>query len=161
MAPPIPGVTISIEGLSLGSVTDFNGNYSLVVPEGSTLIFSFIGYETQNIVVGVKNIINVTLTEDVSSMDEFVVVGYGEQRKTSLTSAVADIKGEDLIRRPVANAPQALQGLVAGVTVIDGGGGPGKSEATIRGRGITTLSGNDPLVMVDGIEQKASGYQFQ
>src|SRR5690606_9842452 len=85
---PIPGVTVSVQGTSIGTATDINGKYSLTVPEGVTLVFSFIGFETQNIEVGDRSVINVTLSEDMTSLDEVVVVGYGTQRKKDLTGAV-------------------------------------------------------------------------
>src|SRR5690606_4776736 len=106
---PIPGVTISVEGLSVGAVTDLEGSYSLVVPEGSTLIFSFIGYETQRVVVGVQNIVNVTLIEDISSLDEVVVVGYGVQSKRNVTSSVGSVSSEEIKNYPVQQMGQALQ----------------------------------------------------
>ncbi|MEX2592463.1 MAG: TonB-dependent receptor [Anditalea sp.] len=153
----IPGVTVSVSGTGIGTATDLDGKYSLTVPEGATLVFSFIGFQTQSIVVGDRSVINVTLLEDMASLDEVVVVGYGEQKKVSLTSAVSQVEGEDLSRRPISNLGQAFQGQVPGLTIIDQGGGPGKAAATARIRGITTLSGNNnPLIIVDGIEQRFS-----
>src|SRR5690606_21640700 len=91
---PLPGVTVSVQGTTTGTATDLNGRYALTVPEGSTLVFSFIGFETQRISVGGQSIIDVTLTEDLASLDEVVVVGYGTQKKVNLTGAVASVDGD-------------------------------------------------------------------
>lgn len=149
----ISGVSVNLKGTTIGTITNQEGVYSINVPSKGVLVFTNVGYITQEINVAGKTNINVVLESGVTSLDEVTVVGYGTQKKTSLTSAVADIKGEDLNKRSVANAQQALQGLAAGITVVDRGGYPGESDVMIRVRGITTLSGNEPLVMVDGIEQ--------
>jgi len=150
---PVSGLSIKVKDGTAGTATNAAGEYSFNVPANSVLVFSNVGYLSQEINVNNKQRIDVIMEQSATSLNEVMVVGYGTQKKTSLTSAVADIKGEDLNKRAVANVQQALQGLAPGVTVTDGGGGPGKSDVTIRVRGITTLSGNDPLVMVDGIEQ--------
>ena len=148
---PIPGVTVSVQGSSTGTATDLDGKYSLSVPEGSTLMFSFIGFETQRIEVGEQRIINVTLNEDISSLDEVVVVGYGEQKKANLTGSVASLDSEFLADRPITNSSQALQGL-PGVYVNQSKGRPGADGANISIRGIGTIGNSNPLVIVDGIE---------
>jgi len=150
---PVSALSIKVKDGTAGTATNAAGEYSFNVPANSVLVFSNVGYLSQEINVNNKQRIDVIMEQSATSLNEVMVVGYGTQKKTSLTSAVADIKGEDLNKRAVANVQQALQGLAPGVTVTDGGGGPGKSDVTIRVRGITTLSGNDPLVMVDGIEQ--------
>jgi TonB-linked SusC/RagA family outer membrane protein len=150
---PVSGLSIKVKDGTAGTATNAAGEYSFNVPANSVLVFSNVGYLSQEINVNNKQRVDVIMEQSATSLNEVMVVGYGTQKKTSLTSAVADIKGEDLNKRAVANVQQALQGLAPGVTVTDGGGGPGKSDVTIRVRGITTLSGNDPLVMVDGIEQ--------
>ncbi len=150
---PLEGATISVKGTNKAVKSDANGNFSIDAERNSILVISFVGFETIEAGVGSQTTITVQLTPSSAISDEVVVVGYGTEKKTSLTSAVADIKGEDLNKRSVANAQQSLQGLAPGVTVIDRGGYPGESDVMIRVRGITTLSGNDPLVMVDGIEQ--------
>ena len=150
---PLVGVSVTVKGTGIGSSTNKKGNYSIDVPANGKLIFSYIGYKEQEVPVRGRSKVDVGMELSVSSLDQVVVVGYGTQKKTSLTSAVVDIKGEDLNKRTVADATQALQGLAPGVTVTDRGGGPGQSDVTIRVRGTTTLSGSDPLVIVDGIEQ--------
>jgi TonB-linked SusC/RagA family outer membrane protein len=149
----IPGVSVNLKRSRAGTTTNQEGKYSISTRGQGVLVFTNIGYITQEINLEGKTTINIVLDSAITSMDEVTVVGYGTQKKTSLTSAVADIKGEDLNKRSVANAQQALQGLAPGVTVMDRGGYPGVSDVSIRVRGITTLSGNDPLVIVDGIEQ--------
>lgn len=151
---PLPGVTISVKGASIGAVTDFDGEFSIEVPNDALLVFSSVGFETLEERIGSNNNLSIILQEDLQVLDEVVIVGYGTQKRSSLTSAVSDVAGETLNQRVVSDASQALQGLAPGVTVVDGGGGPGKASATIRIRGLTTLSGNSPLVLVDGFEQK-------
>jgi TonB-dependent starch-binding outer membrane protein SusC len=147
---PIPGVTVSVPGTSLGTATDIDGNYSITVPEGSQLVFSFIGFETQTIEIGDRSIINVTMAEDVSSLDEVVVVGYGTQRKSDLTGAISSVGKEALQERPITNVVQALQGNAAGVHVSTNMR-PGEIPA-VRIRGNRSINAsNDPLYVIDGI----------
>lgn len=151
----LPGVSILLKGTNRGTTTDANGAFQISVPDDkAVLVFSYVGYLPQEVVVGSRTAINITLVTDTKALGEVVVVGYGVQKKTSLTSAVAEVKSEQLTRRPVSNANQALQGIAPGVTILDRGGSPGpNSRATVRVRGITTLSSNDPLFIVDGVEQ--------
>jgi TonB-linked SusC/RagA family outer membrane protein len=161
------GAVVHIEGTTHQVSTDKNGKFSFVTGQKFpyTLSVSFIGYEKTTVQV-TESSITVSLTESTNQLNDVVVVGYGTQKKTSLTSAVSQISGNTLMQRPVSNVQQSLQGLAPGVTVLDRGGAPGKSNATIRVRGITTfninssttggydLNKNDALVIVDGIEQK-------
>jgi TonB-linked SusC/RagA family outer membrane protein len=148
---PIPGVTVSVPGSSIGTATDLDGNYSLVVAENSTLVFSFIGYLSQTFVVGDQSVINVTLLEDISSLDEVVVVGYGTQKKSDLTGAVGTVTGRETENQAVSNIAQALQGKVAGLNIRQTNGSPG-AGAEIRIRGMGSFGANSsPLVVVDGI----------
>ncbi len=151
----LPGVTVVVKGTTNGSITDANGNYSLAnIPENSTLQFSFVGMKTQEVAVGAQTTVNMVLEEETVGIEEVVAIGYGKQKKVSLTSSVGQIKGEELLKRPVSNVVQALQGHLPGLTITDLGGGPGKSNVIMRVRGITTLNNNNPLVIVDGIEQQ-------
>lgn len=141
----------------VGVVSGVDGEYSIQVSsENSILIFTFLGYKSEEISVNGKSNINVQLSEGATILDQVIVVGYGSQKKISLTGAVGEIKGKELVRRPVNSLQQALQGQIPGLTIQDNGGGPGKSQTTIRVRGITTIGNNDPLVIVDGIEQRFS-----
>lgn len=150
---PLPGVTVSVPGTGIGTATDLDGRYSLSVPEGSTLVFSFIGFDSQSIEVGDQTVINVTLTEDMASLDEVVVVGYGVQQKVNLTGAISTVKFDDeLNNRPITNASQALGGTASGVWVSQNSGKPGSDGAQIRVRGWGTLNNSNPLIIVDGVE---------
>ncbi|MEX2592861.1 MAG: TonB-dependent receptor [Anditalea sp.] len=150
---PIPGVTVSVPGTGIGTATDIEGKYTLSVPEGSTLVFSFIGFEAQQISVGDQSIINVTLLEDMTSLDEVVVVGYGTQKKVNLTGAISTVEFDDeLTNRPITNASQALGGTASGIWVSQNSGKPGSDGAQIRVRGWGTLNNSNPLIIIDGVE---------
>tara|TARA_R110002012_G_scaffold81454_1_gene206163 strand:- start:101006 stop:104377 length:3372 start_codon:yes stop_codon:yes gene_type:complete len=151
----LPGVNVLIKGTSTGTVTDFDGNYKLLAEDNATLVFSFVGYKTAEVAIGGRTSISVTLDDDIAALEEIVVVGYGEQKKVSVTNAVAQVNGEELTKRPVSSIQQSLQGQAAGLTVLDQGGSPGRTATTMRVRGITTLGNkNDALVIVDGVEQQ-------
>lgn len=146
---PMIGVTIMVKGTPTGTVTDFDGNYSLEVPSNSTIVFSMIGYKTQEIKVNNRTHINVALAEDVEALDEVVVIGYGAVKRSDLTSSISTVKGEDLKSMASGNAMTSLQGKVNGVQVTNAGG-PGATPRVII-RGITTVNGSDPLYVVDGM----------
>jgi len=150
----IPGVNVLVKGTTAGTVTDVNGNYAVDAAADGILVFSSIGYLTKEEPVNGRGTIDVILEEDLRNLDEVIVVGYSEQRKVSMTSAVSEIKGEDLSKRTVQNIQQSLQGKISGLTILDQGAAPGKTNMVMRIRGITTLGANEPLVIVDGIEQR-------
>jgi TonB-linked SusC/RagA family outer membrane protein len=148
----VPGVAIREKGTTNGTVTDIDGNYSLVL-QGSdpALIFSFVGLLTQEINVGGQSQINVVLQTDAIGLEEVVVIGYGTMKKRDVTGAVAQVNEERLLDRPAFNVAQAINGKVAGVKVIERSGAPG-SEPMIRVRGTNSInSNNDPLFVVDGV----------
>ena len=146
---PLIGATVMEKGTSNGTVTDFNGNFSLNVKPGATLVISYVGYETQEIKAGDN--VHVTLTEDGHVVNEVVVIGYGTQRREAVTGSVANVGGEKLNQIAATNAAQALQGRVAGVLMTQTGSKPG-DEMQIRIRGQRSLSAsNDPLIVLDGI----------
>lgn len=155
---PIPGVSVMIKGTTLGITTDIDGNYSLDVPSGSThLKFSFVGMKTKEVAINNQKQISIVLEEDAIGIEEVIAVGYGVQKKASLTGAVASINTEDISARPVASTEKALQGLAPGLVVVDRGGLAGSEDLNIQIRGNTSLKGNsNPLVYVDGIEQSMS-----
>lgn len=149
---PIPGVTVSVPGTGLGTATDIEGKYFITVPEGSTLVFSFIGFETQTIAVGGQSIIDVTLGEDISALEEVVVVGYAEQKKISVTGAVSSVNSKELRQSSSASLANALAGRLPGLTSIQSGGGqPGRDDATMYLRGAATTNGRSPLILIDGV----------
>lgn len=155
----LAGVSILIKGTRKGVATDENGNYSIQAKQGDQLVFSYVGFVTQTITVASEGaVLNIKMLAAKAELDDVVIVGYGAQRKVSMTSAVTQVKGEEIARRPVSNLQQALQGQAPGLTVLDRGGEPGRTSATMRIRGITTFSGNSagnssPLIIVDGVEQ--------
>jgi TonB-dependent starch-binding outer membrane protein SusC len=146
---PMPGVNIAVKGNTLGTTTDANGQYSLSVQPTATLVFSFIGYTTQEIAVNGRSAIDVTMATDVTSLQEVVVVGYGIQKKELVTGAITSVKAADITQTPVLRIEQALQGRVAGVTVTNQSGQPGDAP-TIRIRGTGTNGNAEPLYIVDG-----------
>lgn len=145
----LPGVSVVVKGTSVGTETDFDGMYQLKnVKKGSTLIFSYLGMQTKEVVAN-KEVINVTLDESAQQLDEIVVVGYGTQRKKEVTGAVSLISSETLEEIKPVRVEQALQGQVAGVNITSTSGSPG-AGLSIRIRGITTNGDNNPLILVDG-----------
>lgn len=133
---PLPGVTIILKGTTKGTTTDVDGKYSIEVPdEGAVLVFSFIGYTSQEVAVLNQSEIDVSLSEDTQGLDEVVVVGYGTQKKINVTGAVSEVGGEVLTSRPVTNATSMLQGRMPGVRIVQNSGQPGDEGLSIRVRG--------------------------
>lgn len=154
LGQPLPGANILEKGTSNGTQSDFDGNFSLnVSTQDAILIISYIGFTSQEISVDGRVNLDISLEESAAALDEIVVIGYGTQKKVSMTSAVSSISGEEVSERPSRNLSSSLQGLAPGLTVVDKGGAPGSSNISLNIRGVTTLGGNDPLVIVDGIEQ--------
>ncbi|MGA9591140.1 MAG: SusC/RagA family TonB-linked outer membrane protein, partial [Salegentibacter sp.] len=148
---PLPGVNVIVKGTNNGTQTDFDGNYSITAGEGQSLVFSYVGFTTQEKLIGAENKIDIVLNIDTGTLQEVVVVGYGTATKQSFTGTATKVDGEVLNRKSVANVSQALAGEAAGVRVINTSGQPG-TEATIRIRGIGSVNGNrDPLYVVDGV----------
>lgn len=148
----IPGVNISVKGTTSGSVTDINGAYSISVEDGATLVFSFIGYAAQEVNVAGRSIIDVVLALDVQTLEEIVVVGYGEQEKISVTGAVSSIGNKELRQNSSASLANALAGRLPGLTSIQSGGGqPGRDDAILYLRGAATTNGRSPLILIDGV----------
>ena len=161
---PLNGVSVSIKGTNNGTTTDASGKFTINVPgRESILTFSSIGYDPQEI-KAVDNEIAVTLVLSENRMSDVVVVGYGTQRKVSMTSSVSEVSGRELTRRPISSLEQALQGKVPGLTILDKGGQPGNSNTPIVLRGVNTLytaedlsgAAVSPLVLIDGVEQPFS-----
>jgi TonB-linked SusC/RagA family outer membrane protein len=148
----LPGVSVVIEGTSLGTTTDMNGNYTLSVPAGSkSIVFSFIGMEKQTIAFTGQTTINVTLTSTAQALQEYVVMGYVTRGKNEITGSTVQVKGESISSVPVVSVDQALQGKVAGLTVNSTSGTPGSMQ-DIRIRGVGSITaGNEPLFVIDGV----------
>ncbi|MDO4196853.1 MAG: SusC/RagA family TonB-linked outer membrane protein, partial [Prevotellaceae bacterium] len=155
---PIPGVNVVVKGTTTGTITDFDGKYSISAPSNAVLTFSFIGYETAEEAVNGRTTINASLKSDMELIDEIVAVGYGVQRKSDLTGSVASVKSEDLKNRSTTDAAAALQGKAPGVQVLNSSGKPGQG-ATIRVRGYSSNSSNiGPLLIVDGLQVSSIQY---
>ena len=152
MNEPLIGVSVAVKGTTTGVVSDYDGLFTLSVPQDATLLLSYVGYTTQEVVVGNQNNIHIVLLEDDKLLEELVVVGYGVQKKANLTGAVASVDGSDIVSRPNSNALASLQGLMPGVTVLRGGGKPGSETSGLRVRGMSSTGNADALILIDGIE---------
>ena len=150
----LPGVSVTIKGTQRGTVTTAEGTYSLGVDNANVLVFSFIGYNPAELPVGTRETVSLALELSSRNLDEVVVVGYGTQKRATLTGAVTQLRREDLVVRQVATASNLLQGLAAGVTVTQQSGRPGADGASISIRGVGSLfSGTTPLLVIDGVQQ--------
>lgn len=148
---PVIGATVMVKGTTTGTITDFDGNFSIDAEEGALLEFSYIGYQSQQLKAKSGSLMSVVLSEDTELLDEVVVVGYGVQKKSDLTGSVGSVKAKDIQKMPVASVDQALQGRVSGVQITTANGAPGAST-TIRIRGGNSINaGNEPLYVIDGI----------
>ena len=153
----LPAVNVIVTGENIGTTTDFDGNYTLQLPEGANgLTFSSLGYVTQSVAIEGRSQIDVSLQEDVQALDEVIVTGYSTQQKRDVTASIATVDVENFANRAVTNAAQALQGNAAGIHVVSNNGNPG-SGVNITIRGVSSFGGNNaPLVIIDGV-QTASG----
>ena len=149
------GAGVVIQGTTQGTITDIDGSYQLSVPQGATLEFSCVGYKAQLVQVTGPNL-TVTLAPDSKLIDESVVVAYGSQNKVTITGAVTAVGGDALMKSPVPNVANALQGNLPGVTAVQPSGMPGADEPVIRIRGVGSLNSAEPLVLVDGVERPFS-----
>ena len=150
---PLPGVSVVVKGTTTGTTTDAEGNYSIALEDDNgILVFSFIGYTTQEIAVASQTTLDVSLVEDVTQLGEVVVVGYGEKRREQLTGAVGTITSDVLESRPITNTMAAIQGAMPGLIVQRSSGQPGAEDFKINVRGFSSIGGgNSPLILIDGI----------
>lgn len=148
---PVIGATVLVKGVSTGTATDMDGNFTLNVASKAVLVVSSIGYETQEVPVNGRKLINVVLKSDVVALKDVVVVGYGVQKKVNLTGAVSSLSTDELEGKPIANVLEAMQGTTPGLVIQQGTSTPG-SVPSINIRGLNTMNNNDPLVIIDGIE---------
>ncbi len=150
---PMIGVTVVVEGTSKGTVTNAEGNYTIEASSDDRLRFSFVGYQDRTVRVGDKTVIDATLQEKVTSLDEVVVVGYGRLKKASVVGAISQVKGDELLNTGgITNMSNAITGKLPGVVTIQNTGEPGADDATIFIRGKTTWNNSQPLILVDGVE---------
>ena len=157
----LPGATIIVKDAGDGTITNVDGTFKLDIEEGTLpaiLIVSFVGYKSKEVLVTDQTQVNVTLETDISALEEVVVVGYGQQKRSNLTGSVSSVKVENLENRPVIRLDQALQGMSSGVFVSKGGGAPGASP-TIHIRGVGSINNTDPLWIIDGVRM-APGNHF-
>lgn len=155
---PLPGVSVIIKGTTTGVSTDFDGLYSIDVDSpDATLVFSYIGFVSQEMAISADNVVNVQMTEDVQNLEEVVVVGYGTQKKATLTGSVASVGGEDLEKASSPNLGAALSGKVPGLYVDTGQAIPGADTPAIRVRGTNTFNNSGALVVIDGIPAREGG----
>ncbi|MEQ6119259.1 TonB-dependent receptor [Reichenbachiella sp. MALMAid0571] len=148
----LPGASVVVKGTTNGSTTDLDGNYKLRAPEDGVLVISYVGYVTQEIIPGSRNVIDVEMVLDEARLDEIVVVGYGTQKKANLTGAVSQVKSADFVdERPIMSVGQALQGVAPGLTITKSNGIPGEGYS-FNIRGYNSLNGGSPLILVDGSE---------
>ena len=146
----LPGVSVVVKGTTQGTITDTDGNYRINVDEEAILVFSFVGYKSQEVAVSNRSTINVQMESDITALSEVVVIGYGTQQRRDITGSIASISSQDIAAIPVASFENAIQGQLAGVQVSETSGEPGAGP-TIRVRGLGSISaGNEPLYVVDG-----------
>lgn len=156
---PLPGVSISVKGTTTGALSDMNGSYSLTAPANSILVFSFVGMKTQEITVTSSTTLNVVLESDMEMIDEIIVVGYGTQKKSLVTGAIAKVDGEELKKAADMRVTQALQGKTAGVVITSNSGQPG-DQISVRIRGTGTNGDAEPLYIIDGLPMSGAGTDF-
>jgi len=157
---PVPGVSVFVKGTTIGAMTDMNGYYSLSnVPVNSTLVFSFVGMKAQEVVVTESTTIDIVMASDVELIDEVIVVGYGTQKKSLVTGAIAKVEGDDLRKAADMRVTQALQGKTAGVVITANSGQPG-SQISVRIRGAGTNGDAEPLYIIDGLPMSGAGTDF-
>lgn len=153
----MPGASVYVKGTNIGVITDVNGKYAIKVPSTqSVLVFSFVGYVPQEVVVGNRNVVDIVLVDDAVLLKDVVVIGYGSVKKKDLTGAITSV-GEDELQKGTVSPDRMLVGKVAGVQVTPSGGAPGSgSRIRIRG-GASLTASNDPLIIIDGIPVENSG----
>ena len=156
---PLPGVSVVIQGTTTGTITDFDGNYTLKAPANAKLGFSYIGMKTLEVQVNGRSSINVVMEGDAFDVDEVVVVGYGVQKKSLVTGAISKVGNEDLKQTSDMRVTQALQGKTAGVVIAGNSGQPG-DQVSVRIRGVGTNGNAEPLYIVDGLPMGGSGIDF-
>lgn len=154
---PLVGATIAEKGTTNGTSSDANGTYKIIVSKTSTLVVSFIGYVAQEVTLGNRSAVDITLKADLQQLQDVVVVGYGTQKKSTLTGAVTSVKSEEILKAPTSNVTNSLTGRMPGVFVVQRSGKPGDNQADIFIRGRATTGDAAPLIIVDGAERQTFG----
>lgn len=150
------GVSVYLKNnTKVAAKTDENGKFSLTVPSDGTLIFSFIGYRSREVSISGRELINMNLETEDKALGEVVIVGYGKQKAPTVTGAISTVSGGDLVATPVSNITNMLIGRASGISGVQASGEPGQNATRIRIRGIATLNGKDPLIVIDGVQQPA------
>ncbi len=156
----LPGVNVTVEGTTIGVNTDMDGKYTLDVPsQNSVLVFSYIGYTTEKVLLGSQSVIDIQLVPDIKNLEEVVVVGYGIQKREVVTGSVSTVKGKELLKSPAINLSNSIAGRMPGVVTMQSTGEPGYDGSKIRIRGSNTLGNNDPLVVIDGVAARTGGLE--
>ncbi|HEX8532336.1 MAG TPA: SusC/RagA family TonB-linked outer membrane protein, partial [Cytophagales bacterium] len=155
----LPGVSVLVKGTTNGTATDAEGRYKLTAPDNGTLVFSFIGYTAQERAIGGQSTIDIKLAADVETLGEVVVVGYGTQKKETVTGSVATVKGSDLVKSPAVNLSNSIAGRMPGVIAVNRSGEPGADGSGIRIRGSNTLGNNNALIVIDGVPARQGGFE--
>ena len=154
----LPGVSVSVKGTTTGAVSNADGVFAVSANRDATLAFSYIGYLSQEVPVNNRSTVNLTLVVDSKSLEEVIVVGYGVQRKETITGSVATVKGKDLVKSPAVNLSNSIAGRLPGVVAVNRSGEPGADGSSIRIRGSNSLNNNEALIVIDGIPARAGGF---
>jgi TonB-linked SusC/RagA family outer membrane protein len=157
LGEPLAGATIIVLGTTMGATSDFDGNFVISAPNNGQLVISYVGYTTQTIAINNRPKIDVVMSSDAYSLEETIVVGYGTQKKITLTGSVVDVSGEELTKTPNANVTASLQGRLPGLVAVQRTGEPGRDDANILIRGNGTTGNNAPLIIIDGVERSLIG----
>jgi TonB-dependent starch-binding outer membrane protein SusC len=153
---PMIGVNVTVKGTTVGAISDINGKYTLTVTDpNSTLVFSFIGYVTQEMALGGKTTLDISMAAEVSQLNEVVVIGYGTQKKVTASGSISTTKGADIVKSPSTTVSNSLVGRMPGLTAVQRSGEPGQDGALLRIRGSNTLGNNNPLIVVDGVPNRS------
>ena len=153
---PLIGASVTVHGSQGGTVTDIDGNYAIKVSPDGSLVFSYIGYQSKTVAVNKQSKIDVALAPSVNSLDEVVVIGYGVQKKVTMTGAVSNVSGKELLKSPSPSLGNAMAGKLPGVSTVQYSGRPGGDDPTILVRGVGSFNGSNPLILVDGVERSFS-----
>jgi TonB-linked SusC/RagA family outer membrane protein len=157
---PLPGVNVIVKGTSVGTTTDAQGAFAVNVPnQDAVLVFSFIGYMSQEVPVGSQTTFEIKLVSDIETLSEVVVVGYGETKKESLTSAITSVKGRELVKSPQPNLSNSFAGRISGMVASTASGEPGYDNSRLLIRGQSTVGNNAPLVVIDGVANRIGGLE--